>query len=156
MTGRISVFLYNSRFSFIKALVAAAFAILLVCGFNGAASGQGEGAIQAIVEKSSYAGAKAGTSSEGQGQARSSNPPRAAKAAVPKPTTRTTVRSTSPGQAGKYNGSIIGDKYSFLNFEIASKVQPVWTIAAQNAHAAGLVQVEVLIDQNGRVLTEHA
>ena len=98
MTGRISVDLYLSRFSLIKALVPAAFAILLVCGFNGAASGQAEGAIQAIVEKSSYAGAKAGASSEGQGQARSSNLPRAAKAAVPKTAAKTSSRPTPTWQ----------------------------------------------------------
>src|SRR5947208_5393142 len=112
MTGRISVDLYLSRFSLIKALVPAAFAILLVCGFNGAASGHAEGAIQAIVEKSSYAGAKAGASAEGQGQARSSNLPRAAKAAVPKTAAKTSSRPTPTGvnrQTGKYEGPVIGD-----------------------------------------------
>jgi hypothetical protein len=50
----------------------------------------------------------------------------------------------------------MGDKYSFLNFEIAEKVQPIWTIQAKDAGAIGLVQVEVLIDEKGNVLTARA
>jgi hypothetical protein len=33
--------------------------------------------------------------------------------------------------SAKYDGMVIGDKYSFLNFEIAEKVQPIWTLAAK-------------------------
>jgi hypothetical protein len=68
---------------------------------------------------------------------------------------RTTTPSVTSANA-KYNGPVIGDKYSFLNFEIAEKVQPIWTLKAQNAGALGLVQVEVLIDPNGNVLSAHA
>ena len=55
-----------------------------------------------------------------------------------------------------YDGFVIGDKYTFLNFEIARGVKPVHTIAAKNAGASGLVQVEVLIDTDGTVLTAKA
>lgn len=55
-----------------------------------------------------------------------------------------------------YDGFIIGDKYTFLNFEIAEKVQPVHTIKAKDAGASGLVQVEVLIETDGTVLTAKA
>lgn len=52
------------------------------------------------------------------------------------PTTRPPVVSQK-----NYNGPIVGDKYSFLNFEVAEPVQPVHTNAAKAAGASGLVQV---------------
>jgi hypothetical protein len=55
-----------------------------------------------------------------------------------------------------YNGPIVGDKYAFLNFEVAEPVQPIHTNAAKAAGASGLVQVEILVDVDGRVLLAKA
>lgn len=56
----------------------------------------------------------------------------------------------------KYDGFTIGDKYTFLNYEIVKAAQPIYTIAAREAGAKGLVQVEVLIDGNGNVIEARA
>ena len=51
---------------------------------------------------------------------------------------------------------MIGDKYTFLNFEVISAEKPYYTRAAKAGGASGLVQVEVLIETNGTVLTARA
>lgn len=56
----------------------------------------------------------------------------------------------------KYDGFVVGDKYTFLNFEIVERVQPIYTLKAKEAGAAGLVQVEILVGEDGRVLTAKA
>jgi hypothetical protein len=64
---------------------------------------------------------------------------------------------TRENQSNKnYDGFVIGDKYSFLNFEVVQKVQPIYTIKAKEAGASGLVQVEILVGENGKVLTAKA
>jgi len=55
-----------------------------------------------------------------------------------------------------YKGPVLGDKYSFLNFEVVSAVPPTHTRVAKNAGAKGLVQVEVLVSENGNVLSARA
>jgi len=55
-----------------------------------------------------------------------------------------------------YAGPILGDKYTFLNFEVISAAKPIYRLKAKQAGASGLVQVEVLIDENGDVLTARA
>lgn len=64
--------------------------------------------------------------------------------------------SPKPALPKKYDGFVIGDKYTFFNFEIVKYVQPVHTIKAQEAGAKGLVQVEILIGENGNVLQARA
>ena len=82
--------------------------------------------------------------------------------AVRKPTKGTTARAAAPpptrvaARPNKWDGFVIGDKYSFLNFEVISAAKPYHTRAAKAGGASGLVQVEVLIDTNGRVLTARA
>lgn len=83
-------------------------------------------------------------------------------------TTRNNTRNTAvakskptpapkrPVEPAKYNGFVIGDKYSFLNFEVVSAEKPYHTRAAKAEGADGLVQVEVLIDEDGSVLTAKA
>jgi len=138
----------------------------LLTVFSGSAFGQYEAgaAIVAIDEKPAAGARKSGNSTgEAQGKNSSSvNSPSASQRknvlgtqnkVVPKPVTSSApITNSDP----KYNGFVVGDKYTFLNFEIVSKVQPVHTIKAKEAGAAGLVQVEVLIDQNGNVLKAHA
>jgi|SRR5690348_11958570 len=59
-------------------------------------------------------------------------------------------------QLKPYSGPILGDKYTFLNYEVISAAKPIYRIKAKQAGASGLVQVEVLIDENGDVMTAHA
>jgi hypothetical protein len=137
-----------------------AMASALFISAKAVAQPEGGGAIMAIVEKPSSGGGRASTNTvEGKGKTASSG----TSAALPRNSSRTsTPRSTRtaprpiPTSNPNYNGPVIGDKYSFLNFEIAEKVQPIWTLKAQNAGALGLVQVEVSIDSNGNVLSAHA
>lgn len=68
-------------------------------------------------------------------------------------TTKTTTKNKTPKA---YDGFTIGDKYTFLNFEVTKKVHPIYRKAARDAGAVGLVQVEVLIDPNGDVISAKA
>lgn len=58
-----------------------------------------------------------------------------------------------PAAPVKYDGFVVGDKYTFLNFEVVSAEKPYHTRAAKASGAKGLVQVEVLIGVDGSVLT---
>lgn len=69
-----------------------------------------------------------------------------------KPTTATPTRVVPKA----FNGPVLGDKYSFLNFEVVDAVKPVHTNAAKAAGAKGLVQVEILVETDGRVISAHA
>ena len=111
-------------------------------------------AILAIEEKAAAAGAP--VSSTGGGHAKNSGATARKGSGAASKTKTVPRKAASIPKPTKYDGPVIGDKYSFLNFEIAEKVQPIWTIAAKNAGAIGLVQVEVLIDENGNVLTARA
>ena len=51
---------------------------------------------------------------------------------------------------------MIVNKYSFLNFEVVSAEKPYHTRAAKTEGASGLVQVEVLIDEDGSVISAKA
>lgn len=135
-------------------------AVLLISAFAAYAQFDAGAAIIAIDEKP-LAGARKyekGSSEGGGGTA--SRPASSQRKNVSssntrpaRPTQRKPALSTTNT---KYDGFVVGDKYTFLNFEIAQRVQPIHTIAAKNAGAAGLVQVEVLIDPNGNVLTARA
>lgn len=69
---------------------------------------------------------------------------------------RTVPTRTTPATPRKWDGFVIGDKYTFLNFEVVSAEKPYHTRAAKAGGASGLVQVEILIDTNGTVLTARA
>lgn len=151
---------------FAKKSVWAILLLIAILGLNQQSFAQPEGggaAILAIEEKPSGGGGKV---SGGRAQERSygsqtmsSSGSRQSKTGQSKkPTANASGKRPAPTTvaSSKYDGFIVGDKYSFLNFEIASKVQPIWTLKAKNAGAAGLVQVEVLIDENGNVLTARA
>lgn len=71
--------------------------------------------------------------------------------AAKKPTTATTSSATP--SAGKWNGFVVGDEHSFLNLTALSRPLPVWTRAAQAARADGLVQVGVVVDEKGSVIS---
>ncbi len=65
-------------------------------------------------------------------------------------------RPPAPASPAKWDGFVIGDKYTFMNFEVVSAEKPYHTRAAKASGASGLVQVEILIGQDGRVLTARA
>lgn len=75
---------------------------------------------------------------------------RTTKGVAPRP------RATPKPEPEAYDGFVIGDKYTFLNAEIDELVKPVHTIEAKSKGAKGLVQVEVLIDEDGTVLNAKA
>lgn len=78
---------------------------------------------------------------------------------------RTTAKTTSKAATTKtatvakpkpYNGFTVGDKYTFLNFEVVSAEKPYHTRDAKANGASGLVQVEVLIETDGNVIQARA
>lgn len=76
-------------------------------------------------------------------------------------TSKTAARSTLPKGAPvakprPWNGFVVGDKYTFLNFEVVSAEKPWHTREAKANGASGLVQVEVLIETNGKVIQAKA
>lgn len=134
--------------------------VLVVYAFSQVvfAQTEGGGAIQAIEQ-----------ASEGLGGGTSKTSPTYTKTAPKKNgTTRKRSTRTSPEIAKKatkkskprpvkpYDGFIIGDEYTFMNFGVVSGPKPIYTIAAKNAGASGLVQVEILIGGDGTVLTARA
>jgi len=68
----------------------------------------------------------------------------------------TTAAKTTPAKPKPWNGFVVGDKYTFLNFEVVSAEKPWYTRDAKANGAKGLVQVEVLIDTNGSVIEARA
>lgn len=59
----------------------------------------------------------------------------------------------SPPPPPTFNGPVLGDKYTFLNFEVVSAEKPYYTRAAKASGAKGLVQVEVLVNTDGSVIS---
>lgn len=122
-----------------------------------------EGAMGGVTGK---AGASVSKTGSGDGGAKKQTGKRTAtrkKATTRKATNSSTgsksnePKTDSNDKADKpYDGFVIGDKYTFLNYEFAEAVKPVHTNAAKKEGASGLVQVEVLIDEDGTVLTARA
>lgn len=82
-----------------------------------------------------------------------------AKRTAPARRTRSTSNNAVPAARPAlkpFSGPVIGDKYLFLNFEVVSAEKPYHTRAAKASGASGLVQVEVLIDTNGSVISARA
>jgi hypothetical protein len=127
----------------------------------------GAGAIVAIDEAAgstnSIARDKAGASvTKGHGSASKSagqikgpkaSGSKASPKAKPSVTSPDLPRSATPRL---YNGPVLGDKYTFLNFEVVSAEKPIYRRIAKQAGASGLVQVEVLIETDGSVLSAKA
>ncbi len=139
--------------------------VILFCSSQIQAQPQGGGAIVAIDEGAEFrgsaagAGAKAQTGTAGSGSKSTSRrvPTSRTKA---KPSVKSAPTAAQVAARDKkikeYDGFVVGDKYTFLNFEVVSAVKPYHTREAKAGGASGLVQVEVLIDQNGSVLTARA
>ena len=120
----------------------------------GSVSAQTAGA--AIIARDEPAeGGGGGPGSSSQGLGGSAGPVRSTgkKTATSKTTNNKTVAKTSAAPKPRsWNGFTVGDKYTFLNFEVVSAEKPWHTREAKANGAAGLVQVEVLIETNGSVI----
>lgn len=136
---------------------------LAILAFAGGADAQiGGGAIAAIDEPVGFGGAaatrgggRAETAAARSRTTRRRAPQSSASAGRPrKRTAEGTVAIVSKPK--KWDGFLVGDKYTFLNFEVVSAVKPYHTRDAKANGAKGLVQVEVQIDENGNVLTARA
>lgn len=90
-------------------------------------------------------GGKAATGSAG----RTTTKAKSTKSTTGKTTTAKVVATPKPRP---WDGFVVGDKYTFLNFEVVSAEKPWHTREAKANGAKGLVQVEVLIDTNGNVI----
>lgn len=123
-------------------------------------------AIAAIDEPEAAAEARGSAAGGGTGkQAPSKNTPKSGgsgkKGATSgkKGNTSSTVRPRSmpaPPPPASFNGPVLGDKYTFLNYEVASAEKPYYTRAAKATGAKGLVQVEVLVSTDGSVISAKA
>lgn len=95
--------------------------------------------------------ASAGSAASSQTKRRSTATKRQTATNTKSARSTTTAAKTRKAPA-KYDGFVVGDKYSFLNFEVVSAEKPYHTRAAKANGAKGLVQVEVLIETNGTVI----
>jgi outer membrane biosynthesis protein TonB len=65
--------------------------------------------------------------------------------------------AAAPPRGNKpFNGPVLGDTYTFLNFEVISAEKPIYRRVAKQAGASGLVQVAILVDADGSVLQAKA
>ena len=129
-------------------------AVLLV--FSGVSYSQGQAAAIVAVDEGS---GSAGTGAAERASSASFKGRQTSREA--KSTARSKARSSSstasrPRPAKAFNGAVLGDKYSFLNFEVISAEKPIYRRAAKQGGASGLVQVEILVDTDGSVLTAKA
>lgn len=139
--------------------------VVVILIFTASASIAQMGAIAAVDEPAERAAAKEGSGGVAGGNASARSPQtgttgkkkrtasRTKSAAKP---SSTTAAARQRKAAAKYDGFVLGDKYTFLNFEVISGDKPYYTRVAKAAGATGLVQVEVLIDEDGTVLSSKA
>lgn len=104
-------------------------------------------------ESSASGGGYAGGPQSRSATARGTTPKRTTAAKSTR--NKSATRPAAPRPIKPWDGFIVGDKYTFLNFEVVSAEKPYYTRAAKTSGAKGLVQVEVLIDPNGTVLNAH-
>ncbi len=113
------------------------------------------GAIAAIDEPSEGGGGGAATVKSRT----SSVTTRSAKSAESKSPKRAVTVSRPAAARPKprpWDGFVVGDEYTFMNFEVISAEKPYYTRAAKEGGASGLVQVEILIETNGSVVKARA
>lgn len=133
-------------------------AILFVVALAAAAiSAQTEGAaIIARDEPAEGIGNVSGSRAYGASGSVASSGAKTASGKKPAATRSRTVAKAAPPKPKAWNGFVVGDKYTFLNFEVVSAEKPWHTREAKANGAKGLVQVEVLIDTDGSVIQARA
>lgn len=113
-------------------------------------------AIMARDEPAEGGGGTSASASQGFGGGRSATGSSARTSKARSTTTSSSKAKTSkavtPAKPRPWDGFVVGDKYTFLNFEVVSAEKPWHTREAKANGAKGLVQVEVLIDTNGHVI----
>jgi len=139
--------------------------VLAICFalFAGMASAQ-MAAIAAIDEPEPGVEASGTTAKTGGKQATQNNKPKsggnsqnsASTGKKPKASTPSKPKPVPSPAPAAFNGPVLGDKYTFLNFEVASAEKPYYTRAAKASGAKGLVQVEVLVSTDGSVISAKA
>lgn len=149
--------------SALQKLAATAGALLAAMLLAGAASGQ-MAAIAAVDEPEAAAEARGSAAASGGGKqaggktgAKGGSSGRKTSGSTKKPKTSTAMRpSPPPPPPAAFNGPVLGDKFTFLNYEVVTAEKPYHTRAAKANGAKGLVQVEVLVSTDGSVLSAKA
>lgn len=114
-------------------------------------------AIAAIDEPEPASEAQGSAAAQGTKQGASKASSKSTSAAKkPTPVKTTAPTKAKPKPPAKFNGPVLGDKYTFLNYEVVSAEKPYYTRDAKASGAKGLVQVEVLVAEDGTVLTGKA
>jgi Gram-negative bacterial TonB protein C-terminal len=135
--------------------------------FSGSDASAQLAAIAAIDEPEAAAeagGVRAGGGDGKQGSSSKSGPKsggagqKSSTGKKPKVTSKKVAKTppAPPPPPAKFNGPVLGDKYSFLNGEVISAEKPYYTKAAKANGAKGLVQVEILVSTDGSVLSAKA
>lgn len=145
------------------------FGVLLISfAFSASQASAQLAAIAAIDEPEAAAEARGSTAAAGSGKQASSSRPAPKSAGSSQKTSSKVKKSKSSGSAAlkpmpppppppaKFNGPVLGDKFTFLNGEVISAEKPYYTRAAKASGAKGLVQVEVLVSTDGSVLSAKA
>ena len=135
-------------------------AILFALAITVASASAQTGAAIMARDEATEGGGAATKTAQGFGSSVSAGKPSArggktARTASKKSPAKTTV-AKAPAKPKPWDGFVVGDKYTFLNFEVVSAEKPWHTREAKSAGASGLVQVEVLIDPNGKVIQAKA
>jgi outer membrane biosynthesis protein TonB len=94
--------------------------------------------------------------SAAQGKTYSKTPGAKVVSSSPKNKPSTNGQSVAARTGKPYNGPVLGDTYTFLNFEVISAEKPIYRRAAKQSGASGLVQVAILVDTDGAVLEAKA
>jgi hypothetical protein len=142
-------------------IVLVLFAVLIACGAAVSVQAQASagGAIVAIDEPEDRGGSGGGRPYSGGGTVRQSGGKTVKQTGTkvkPRATATRTVAPPVQRALSRWNGPVLGDKYTFLNFEVVSAAKPYHTREAKANGAKGLVQVEVLIDTDGSVISARA
>lgn len=136
------------------------FAILFAFGIMGTSLSAQTGAAILARDEATEGGGAAAKTTQGFGSSvpavnTSARGGKTARTTSKKSSAKTTV-AKAPAKPKPWDGFVVGDKYTFLNFEVVSAEKPWHTREAKSAGASGLVQVEVLIDTNGKVIQAKA
>lgn len=134
-----------------QAIILVTISIFFGFGFLTAVHAQVEGGAIAAVDEPSEGGGGGGRTTS------LSTPAGSKRTAKTRAATKSAPRTVAVRpKPRKWDGFVIGDKYTFMNFEVVSAEKPYYTRAAKAGGASGLVQVEILIDTNGSVIEARA
>jgi len=146
--------------------VFAAMSAIFFCGINVSAQVSAGGAAIMAVDERAIGASGIGATTRGKAvnpanpsvsTSKSSNTSSKRASTQNKSSKKTTLKKATPKTpTPKYDGFVIGGDDFFFNNEIVQFVQPIHTIKAQEEGAKGLVQVEILIDLDGKVLQARA